>query len=240
MFGTNVPKLMKMITEELELDAKHRKGEAQRVFYELNELLPEEVERVEEKAKVEEVIRQAEEAEAKRQRKEYLTHVTNEIIAHITDIGCTIFMPNIGRDIYKKLGDPAEKFEITAKERKITNIPKEHHEVLFLDCPNPIDEKVLDYVLKKDVIINAWKLAEGELRPPEDILKEFVGLLTNKQTINDDGGNPIPDAFEKELIEPFAVPGANVTVPGCWTPHNRTTNAAIIYLYFRSVSLWIS
>lgn len=237
MFGTNVPKLMKMITEELELDEKYRKGEAQRIFYALDELLPEELERLEEKTKAEEVVRKAEEIEAKRQRKEYLTHVTNEIIAHITDIGCTIFMPNIGRDIYKKLGDPSEKFELTAKERKITNIPKEHREILFLNCPNPIDEKVLDFVLKKDVIINAWKLAEGELRTPEDILKEFVGLLTNKQAILDDGGNPIPDAFEKELIEPFTVPGGDVTVPGCWTPHNRTTNAAIIYLYFRSVSL---
>lgn len=238
MFGTNVPKLMKMITEELELDAKYRKGEAQRVFYKLDELLPEELERLEEKTKVEEVIRKAEEIEAKRQRKEYLTHVTNEIIAHITDIGCTVFMPNIARDIYKKLGDPSEKFELTSKERKITNIPKEHREILFLDCPNPIDEKVLDFVLKKDVIINAWKLAEGELRAPEDILKEFVALLTNKQAILDDGGNPIPDAYEKELIEPFAVPGTDVTVPGCWTPGNRTTNAAIIYLYFRSVSVF--
>ncbi|XP_063708879.1 uncharacterized protein LOC134837434 [Culicoides brevitarsis] len=234
MFGTNVPKLMRIITEELELDAKYRAKEAQRVFYELDELLPEELERLEEKKKAEEVIRQAEEAEAKRQRKEYLTHVTDEIKAHITDIGCTIFMPNIGRDIYKKLVDPADKFELTAKERKITNIPKEHREILFLDCPNPIDEAVLDYVLKKDVIINAWKLAEGELRTPEDILKEFVGLLTNKQAILDDGGNPIPDAFEKEMIEPFTVPGTSVTVKGCWTPHNRTTNAAIIYLYFRS------
>uniref|UniRef100_A0A336LND6 CSON007688 protein n=1 Tax=Culicoides sonorensis TaxID=179676 RepID=A0A336LND6_CULSO len=234
MFGTNVPKLMKIITEELELDAKYRKGEAERVFYEINELLPEEIERLNAKKKVEEEIQKAEEAEAKRQRREYLTHVTDEIKAHITDIGCTIFMPNIGRDIYKKLGDPADKFELTAKERKITNIPKEHREILFLDCPNPIDEKVLDYVLKKDVIINAWKLAEGETRTPEDILKEFVGLMTNKQAILDDGGNPIPDAFEKELLEPFTVPGTDVKVPGAWTPHNRTTNAAIIYLYFRS------
>lgn len=236
MFGTNVPKLMKMITEELEIDEKFRKGEYERKFYEMDELLPEEIERLQEQEEVEKKIAEKEAAEALRQRKEYLTLVTDQIKEHITDIGCTVFMPNINRDIYKKLTDPAEKFELTAKERKITNIPKEHHEVILLDCPNAWPKEVFDYILKKDVIINAWKLAEGELKEPEVVLKEFVNQIANKQAIADEAGQPIPDAFEKELIEPFTVPNTSVTVLGAWTPENRTTNAALIYLYFRSVS----
>ena len=45
MFGTNVPKLINLITEELEIELKCRAGELERKYYELNELTPEEQER---------------------------------------------------------------------------------------------------------------------------------------------------------------------------------------------------
>lgn len=224
---------MKIITEELELDAKYRAGQAERVFYEIDELLPEEIERLEAKQKVDDEIAVAEALEAKRQKKAYYAGVAEQIIQNIPDIGCTIFMPNVNRDIYKKLNDPAEKFALTAKERKITNITAEQQEIFMLDCPNPLPEAVMEYILKKDVIINSWKLAEGETREPEVILKEFTAYISQKQAITDDAGNAVGDAFVEPLIDPFKMPGTDIVIPGAWTPDNRTTNAALIYLFFR-------
>jgi hypothetical protein len=50
MFGTNVPKLMRIITEELEMAV-----EVERKYYELDELTPEEQERDNAKRTIEEV-----------------------------------------------------------------------------------------------------------------------------------------------------------------------------------------
>lgn len=57
-FGSNVPELMAMITNELELERKYRLGEAERVFYELNEMVPCELVRYNAKMVIQQVIKQ--------------------------------------------------------------------------------------------------------------------------------------------------------------------------------------
>jgi hypothetical protein len=80
LIGTNVPKLMSIIIQELKLEEKYKAGEFERIFYEFDQLLPEEEERDVIKRQFEEETNRLEMEQAIQQRKEYIHHVTSQIM----------------------------------------------------------------------------------------------------------------------------------------------------------------
>lgn len=94
LLGCNVPKLIAIIIQELKLEEQYKAGEYERVFYEFDQLLPDEEEREVIKSQIDEEINRIEMEQAIQQRKEYIHYVTDEIMQHIIDMGIMLFFPH--------------------------------------------------------------------------------------------------------------------------------------------------
>jgi hypothetical protein len=92
LLGCNVPRLIAIIIQELKNEELYKAGEFERVFYEFDQLLPDEEEREVIQRQIDEEIAQIELEQAIQQRKEYIHFVTGEIMSHVIDMGITLFM----------------------------------------------------------------------------------------------------------------------------------------------------
>lgn len=208
MFGTNVPKLMRLITEELSIEEKVRSEKFERKYYELDELTPEEQVRENARIALEEEQALLEKQFVEKERSDYLTFVTSEIMQSMLDMGITLVMPHLAkeRDLPKKLTDPADKFELVTKERKLIQILPEELEVLYFEIDNKFPDFVLEYLYGKEIMAIAWKKGDTDLRPVEEVMNLFVDLCTKEQDILDEAGNPDPELKKPALFKPFDVP----------------------------------
>lgn len=208
MFGTNVPKLMRLITEELSIEEKVRTEKFERKYYELDELTPEEQVRENARIALEEEQAFLEKQFVEKERNDYLTFVTSEIMQSMLDMGITLVMPHLAkeRDLPKKLTDPADKFELVTKERKLIQILPEELEVLYFEIDNKFPDFVLEYLYGKEIMAIAWKKGDTDLRPVEEVMNLFVDLCTKEQDVLDEAGNPDPELKKPALFKPFDVP----------------------------------
>lgn len=173
LLGCNVPKLIAIIIQELKLEEQFKAGEYERIFYEFNQLLPDEQEREVIKMQIEEETNRIELEQAIQQRKEYIKFVTGEIMQHIIDCGIMLFFPHVMKEAYRKTADIADKMELACKDRKCIKIKPEMMEILHYEIENPLDDDVLDYTFTKEILIFLWKLGETDTRQPEEVLKIF-------------------------------------------------------------------
>ncbi|EDS34478.1 conserved hypothetical protein [Culex quinquefasciatus] len=201
MYGTNVPKLINMITEELDIELKCRAGEVERKYYELHELTPEEQEREDAKRAIEENAERIEKEAAIKKRRDYIIHVFDEIMTNIPDMGITLFMPHVHKDVYKKMNENAEKHDLHFKEKRLVHLNPKMLEVLHFDCENPIEDDIFEHIFYKDVQAYVWKLQEDVSRTPEDVIADFVQFLTEPSEVLDADGNV--EKVIPPLIEPL-------------------------------------
>lgn len=173
MLGCNVPKLMSIIIQELKLEEQHKAGEYERVFYEFDQLLPDEEEREVLKRQQEEEIVRLEIEQAIEQRKEYIRYVTDQVMEHIIDMGVTIYFPHVMKEAYRRTADIADKMELTCKDRKTVKLKPEMLEVLHYEIENPLPDEILEYLFNKEILIFLWKLGETDTRTPEEVLNIF-------------------------------------------------------------------
>lgn len=173
LLGCNVPKLLAITIQELKLEEQYKAGEYERVFYEFDQLLPDEQEREVIKMQIEEEISRIEMEQAIQQRKEYIRFVTDEIMLHIIDCGISLFFPHAMKEAYRKTADIADKMELACKDRKIIKIKPEMMEVLYYEIDNPLEPDVIEYLFTKEILIFLWKIGETDTRMPEEVLKIF-------------------------------------------------------------------
>jgi thioredoxin domain-containing protein 3 len=164
---------MAIIIQELKLEEQYKAGEYERIFYEFDQLLPDEQEREVIKMQAEEETTRIETEQAIEQRMEYIRFITDEITQHIIDMGITIFFPHVMKEAYRKTADIADKMELTCKDRKIVKVCPRMMEILFYEVENPLENEVLEYMFTKEILIFLWKLGETDTRPPEEVLKIF-------------------------------------------------------------------
>ncbi|XP_058466424.1 uncharacterized protein LOC131439442 [Malaya genurostris] len=217
MFGTNVPKLINLITEELDIELKSRAEEVERKYYELHELTPEEQEREDARQAIEQEAERIEKEAAIKKRRDYITHVTDEIITNIPDMGISLFMPHVHKEVFKKINEHAEKHDLHFKEKRLVHLNPKMLEVLHFDCENQLDEEVFEQIFYKDVQAYVWKLQEDVSRTPEDVIGEFVQYLTTANEIVDADGNV------EKTIPPMIEPLEMIYNPndGSWTIVNK-------------------
>lgn len=208
MFGTNVPKLMRLIAEELTIEEKVRTEKFERTFYELDELTPEEQVRENARIILEEEQERLEKEFVLKERSDYITFVTSEIMNSMPDMGITLIMPHLAkeRDIQKKLVDPADKFELVLKDKKLIQILPEELEVLYFEIENPFPDFVLEFLKGKELFAVAWKKGDTDLRPVEEVMNLFVDFGTKQQNVLDEFGNSDPELVKPPLFRPLDIP----------------------------------
>ncbi|XP_073836732.1 uncharacterized protein [Musca autumnalis] len=187
MFGSDTPKLMNLILEELA-----NLGNMKRPTYDISEYQPEE--EIRRQAK-ENIIAEAQrkEFEAKeKKRLEYLTHVTDVIMENLPDVGVTVFGPQVNRDLIKKIMEPADTLKIQCKDRKVFEVTKDQFETVHFKCPNPIEEDVLEQLDGKELLLCFWRVP-GEGKEVPKILQNYAKELTKSHTYP-------PDEFNDEEI----------------------------------------
>lgn len=201
MYGTNVPKLINLITEELDTELKCRAGEVERNYFELHELTPEEQEREDARKAIEDEAERIEKEAAIKKRRDYIIFVTDTIMQNIGDMGITLFMPHVNKDVYKKLNDHAEKHDLHFKEKRLVHLSPKMLEVLHFDCENRMADEVFEQIFYKEVQAYVWKRQDDVTRDPEDVIGDFVRFLTEPAEVLDSDGNV--DKVIPPLIEPL-------------------------------------
>lgn len=196
MFGTDVPKLVAMITRELELTL----AKEPHVFYEITELQPIELEQLRVKNEALQLAERIELEESKRKRIEYLRYVTDTIMENLPDIGITVFGPQVNRDMFKKLSEPADPLKIQCKDRKVFTITQNDFNTVNFAAENPLDVEVQKHLYDKELLMCFWKVEETMGSPPT-VLHQYAHELT-KETIKP------PDEFNEEetILPPLIVP----------------------------------
>lgn len=133
-----------------------------RIYYELDDMTPPERQRFDAKQKTEDENERIEIESAQRRRQEYLEFVTNEIMKHSDDLGCTILMPHVvSRELLKRLSDPADKCHMVAKDKKTLQIQSKDVEVIEFGSQNPMPTFLIEHILNRDVFIVCWKVADS-------------------------------------------------------------------------------
>ncbi|XP_016976799.1 uncharacterized protein LOC108042843 isoform X1 [Drosophila rhopaloa] len=196
MFGTDVPKLVVMITRMLQSTM----AKESHVSYEITELQPIELEQQEVRNKALRLAEEIELAESRRKRLEYLHSVTDCIMANLPDIGITVFGPQVNRDMFKKLSEPADPLKIQCKDRKVFPILPCDFATVNFAAENPLAPEVIELLYDKELLMCFWKVEEV-LGSPPSVLRQYAHELT-KETIKP------PDEFNEEeiTVPPIIVP----------------------------------
>ncbi|EDX02111.1 uncharacterized protein LOC6525165 [Drosophila yakuba] len=196
MFGTDVPKLVAMITRLLQSTMARESH----LSYEVTELQPMELEQLEVRNKALRLAEEIELAESRRKRLEYLHSVTDCIMANLPDIGITVFGPQVNRDMFKKLSEPADPLKIQCKDRKVFPILPGDIATVNFAAENPLAPDVIEQLYDKELLMCFWKVEEV-LGTPPTVLRQYAHELT-KETIKP------PDEFNEEeiTVPPMIVP----------------------------------
>ncbi|XP_061394933.1 uncharacterized protein LOC133330513 [Musca vetustissima] len=190
MFGSDTPKLMSLILEELA-----NLGNTKRPSYDIWEYQPEE--EIRRRAK-EHILAEAQRIEfeaREKKRLEYLTHVTDVIMENLPDIGVTVFGPQVNRDLIKKIMEPADTLKMQCKDRKFSEVSREHFDVIHFNCPNPIEEDILEQLEGKELLVCFWRVP-GEGKDVAKILSQYAKELTKSHTY------PADEFNEEEIVVP--------------------------------------
>lgn len=254
LFGCNVPKLMRMIAEELRLEKLYRSGEYERIFYEFSQLTPEEQERENKRNEEEKESLAIEDKAADQKRSDYIKHVTSQITTNLIDTGVVLFMSVGIKDNLKRVMDAAEALGMSCKERKIAQVTVDMMHIINFNCSNPVEDFVWEKIFNRDIQVAIFRIADQETRTVEEVFQELIAAVTLPQTVTtvNEGEDvqvicspivaPFQFVLKREVREsendedPVKVVEENISVPGAWTPANKETNAGLIYLFFRHVS----
>ncbi|KAH8298613.1 hypothetical protein KR018_010857 [Drosophila ironensis] len=196
MFGTDVPKLVTVITRLLQSTM----AKETHLGYEITELQPIELEQLEERNKALRLSEEIELSESRRKRMEYLSSVTDCIMSNLPDIGITVFGPQVNRDMFKKLSEPADPLKIQCKDRKVFPITAPDFATVNFAAENPLAQEVIEQLYDKELLMCFWKVEEV-LGTPPSVLRQYAHELT-KETIKP------PDEFNEEeiTVPPMIVP----------------------------------
>ncbi|KAH8301017.1 hypothetical protein KR044_011483 [Drosophila immigrans] len=186
-FGTDAPKLVDLIVKELEKASSN----APRTTYQIGELQPIEAESLRIKT---EAIQRAERIESEKQQKkrvDYLNHCTDVIMENLPDIGVTVFGPQVSRDMFKKLSEPAEHLKMQCKDRKYLEVSTADFEIANYACKNPLSPDVIEILNGKELLMCFWKIDEAS-GPITNVLAQYAHELTKERVAPPDDEINVP------------------------------------------------
>ncbi|KAH8416615.1 hypothetical protein KR222_011409 [Zaprionus bogoriensis] len=186
-FGSDAPKLVSIIVRELE----KAQSNVVRPTYAISELQPVEAEALRVKN---EAIQKAERIEFEKQTKkriDYLNHCTDVIMENLPDIGVTLFGPQVSRDMFKKLSEPADHLKMQCKDRKYMEVTAADFDIINYACKNPLSPDVIEQLDGKELLICFWKIDEAS-GPIPHVLATYAHELTKERVAPPDDEHPAP------------------------------------------------
>ncbi|EDW29905.1 GL15842 [Drosophila persimilis] len=192
MFGTDVPKLMSLLGKELE---KTMQKAPRLVTYGIDELQPIEVEQLRVKNESTQLVERIEREAKEKKQLDYLTYVTDTILENIPDIGVTVFGPQVNRDMFKKLQEPAEPLKMQCKDRKVIQVSAEQFDIVNFACKNPLPHDVIEQLDGKELLMCFWKIDETIGSVP-NVLAAYAHELTKERVA------PPNEEFDEEHVIP--------------------------------------
>lgn len=227
-YGADAPKFYHVLVKELERAV----AGTNRVNYGIADLQPVEAEALRVKNAA---IRNAERIETEKQQKkrlDYLNHCTDLILENLPDIGVTVFGPQVSRDMFKKLSEPADHLKMQCKDRKYMEVTKEDFAIVNYACKNPLSPDVIEQLDGKELLICYWKIDETS-GPIPHVLAAYAHELTKERVAPADEDHPQPYPIPP-LIQPLKVK-FQVEVQGAW--QGRFSNLVPINSNFSSLFL---
>lgn len=119
------------------------------------------------RAKREELIFNRKQDQMKKQQLvyDYRIHVTNDIMNNATDFGVTVCMPHVmDEKLLDNLTEAGSQKKMSSRAHAIVKITKEDLEMINFDGEN-MSPLLFNWIRDQDVLIIAWKIETGELRP---------------------------------------------------------------------------
>ncbi|XP_054286871.1 uncharacterized protein LOC129002819 [Macrosteles quadrilineatus] len=244
MFGANAPRLMRLITQELEKETKVLKGERERQSIPFNELTEEEKTRKEE-------TRRKEEAEKEKEARELADAVEELKIRNLTrfakllvDKTVMLYFPHMIDDqgtcsaAFKMLAQ-YDQVLMSVHDQMDVQLTKENIPEMLYNCDIHLPEKLLELMEEKPCL---------------------VSLLMHHGTNSSESGTslPIPLGLVEEKFATFVYghlthtePPVQHTVadqfqtkkeggevwPGVWTPLTYLSKAAAVHVLFPHISI---
>lgn len=186
-------------------------GQKDRVTYNIDELQPIEAEmkRVREEAAAE--TARIEFAAKEMKRIQYLNKVTDSIMENMPDIGVTIFGPQVNRDMFKKLSEPADALKIQCKDRKMIEITEEMFDTINFKCATALTKDVQEQFFGKEVLVCFWK-APTEQDDVSRILVQYARSLTTPRPVTPED---LDESHAVPIISPMDVK-VEIEVGGRW------------------------
>ncbi|EDW65737.1 fibrous sheath CABYR-binding protein [Drosophila virilis] len=198
-YGSDAPKLVSVILKELEKALQN----VSRPTYGIADLQPVEAEAL--KVKME-AIEKAERIEREKQHKkkiDYLNHCTDIIMENLPDIGVTVFGPQVSRDMFKKLSEPAEHLKMQCKDRKYLEVCAADFDIINYACKNPLSPDVIEQLDGKELLVCFWKIDESS-GPIPHVLATYAHELTKERVAPPDEEINVPHPIPP-IISPLKV-----------------------------------
>ncbi|XP_068141150.1 LOW QUALITY PROTEIN: thioredoxin domain-containing protein 3 homolog [Drosophila tropicalis] len=197
MYGTDAPKLLAVVLKELE---KTLQKLPRTHLYDIAELQPIEVEQLRVKTEAIEKLERIERDAKNKKQNDYLNQVTDAIMENMPDIGITVFGPQVNRDMFKKLTEPAEPLKMQCKDRKVVQVTTEQFDIVNYACRNPMPPDVLKQLDGKELLMCFWKIDETVGTVP-NVLAAYAHELTRERS-----APPNDQFFEEHAIPPIISP----------------------------------
>lgn len=198
-YGCDAPKLVAIVLRELEKTLQN----VSRPTYQIGELQPIEAEALKIKT---EAIQRAERIEHEKQQKkrtDYLNHCTDVIMENLPDIGVTVFGPQVSRDMFKKLSEPADHLKMQCKDRKYLEVFASDFDIINYACKNPLPTEVIDQLDGKELLVCFWKIDESA-GPIVHVLTTYAHELTKERVAPPDDEINVPHPIPP-IISPLKV-----------------------------------
>lgn len=243
MFGSNSPRLTRLIIEELKREESLAKEGIQRVVQmELTDYAPAEMTR---KEAADAIKYEAERIENEKMAKEVLerrTEVGESILAALGMFGVVLIFPHAKDEAVGMLAEFWDSYSLKVRETAKIRVAEDILEELQYFSDYKIPEDSLDHLLNDVSFVQLIKSAE-EIPNMEEVISELVygttkcppgtpespaALLTKTMTAiiektEDEGDEAVEEEEEVELI-------------GLWTPTNPLTKAMALKFFFPKYS----
>lgn len=105
---------------------------------------------------------------------DYRLQVTSNIMDNVSDIGVTVFMPHtLDEELLTNVIDAAAPIHMQMKTSVVTEITREDLDMVNFDNEN-LSPLLFNHIVNQEVLIVAWKMASGELRPVDGMINYFI------------------------------------------------------------------